>query len=139
MILDLKLELKKSFIKFYLVTLHLKLEPTVMPTFAQGSMTVVLGLVGPGLAYQLWDYGMKFGNASLLSVICYFARVMSMGLLVWFGKEPFSKSLIIACVLAIAGVFISSVDEKWLRDILSLKFLRVRFSNKKLIEEFPLG
>jgi drug/metabolite transporter (DMT)-like permease len=119
------------------LVLHYALEKTMVPTFAQGSMTIVLGLVGPGLAYQLWDYGMKFGNARLLSVSCYFARVMSMALLVWFGKEPFSSALVVACGLAIAGVFISTVDERWLKDILFGRFKRL-FGSKKLVERSQL-
>lgn len=117
--------------------LHVTLETTVTPTLSQGLMTITLGLVGPGLAYQLWDYGMKFGNARLLSVSCYFARIMSMALLVWFNKEPYSNTLVIACILAITGVFISSVDERWLKDLVFFKFFKTKF-NKKLIEEISI-
>lgn len=118
--------------------LHCMLEKTVVPTFGQGSMAIVLGLVGPGLAYQLWDYGMKFGNARLLNVCCYLARVMSMALLVYFGKEPFSSSLVIACAFAIAGVFISSVDERWLKDMIFILF-KIRLGGRRLVEESQLA
>ena len=115
------------------LALHLRCETTVIPSLGQGSMTVILGLVGPGLAYQLWDHGMKFGDPRLLSVCCYIARVISMALLVWFAKQPFSSALVIACVLAIAGVFISSVDERWLKAILVGRF-KPRVATKPLVE-----
>jgi drug/metabolite transporter (DMT)-like permease len=118
--------------------LHINFEKTVVPTFGQGTMTMVLGLVGPGLAYQLWDYGMKFGNAKLLGVSCYLARVMSMTLLVWFGKEPFSIQLVVACALAITGVFICTIDDKWLVRIICAGFRKIRFkpnTTKDLVED----
>jgi len=90
--------------------LHLNLERTVMPSSSQAGLAILLGLAGPGLAYQLWDYGMKFGNATWLSACCYFARMSAMALLVFFGKEPLSPHLLIACALATLGVVISSVN-----------------------------
>ena len=103
---------------------HCQFETTVIPDFHQGTMAVLLGLAGPGLAYQLWEYGIKFGDAKWLSVACYFARVTAMALLVYFGKEPYSTELVIACTLAIVGVFITSIDEKW------FKLLRPRLPKK---------
>lgn len=90
--------------------LHLVLEKTVTPDFEEVSMAVILGLSGPGLAYQLWDYGIKYGSLGILSTGCYFARVFALMLLVYFGKEPFSKELVIAGILATFGIFISSLD-----------------------------
>ena len=98
-------------------TFHFSLEKTIIPSASQGSMAIILGFAGPGLAYQLWDYGMKFGNAKLLSVSCYPARVLGMILLVYFGKEPFSISLVVACALTILGVFISTMDERLFRKL----------------------
>ncbi|MBS0290181.1 MAG: DMT family transporter [Proteobacteria bacterium] len=90
--------------------LHLKFETFVMPSWSQGSMAVITGLTGAGLAYQLWDFGVKFGNIYLLSAATYIARIAAMGLLVIFGKEPFTISLVIACLLSSCGVFISGLD-----------------------------
>ncbi|MGD9593111.1 MAG: DMT family transporter [Candidatus Berkiella sp.] len=90
--------------------LHLKFETFVVPTLTEGSLAVVTGISGAGIAYQLWDYGVKFGNVYLLSSVTYIARIMAMALLVMFGKEPLTMSLVIACALASLGVFVSSLD-----------------------------
>jgi drug/metabolite transporter (DMT)-like permease len=90
--------------------LHLQFETFVMPSVTQGSLAVITGLSGAGIAYQLWDYGVKFGDVYLLSTITYVARIAAMALLVMFGKEPLTLSLVIACALASLGVFISGLD-----------------------------
>lgn len=92
--------------------LHLKFETFVTPTWTQGSLAVLTGLSGAGIAYQLWDYGVKFGDVYLLSTITYGARIAAMALLVLFGKEPLTLSLVIACSLASLGVFISGLDSQ---------------------------
>lgn len=114
------------------LVLHLKLETTMIPTFTQGTYALLLGLAGPGLAYQLWDYGMKFGDAAWLGASCYFARMLGMTLLVLFGKEPFSTKLILSLALASAGVFISSADPKIVKKIIR-KYIVQGKSRLKLI------
>ncbi|MBS0286887.1 MAG: DMT family transporter, partial [Proteobacteria bacterium] len=74
--------------------LHLKFETFVTPTWTEGSLAVITGLSGAGIAYQLWDHGVKFGNIYLLSSITYVARIVAMALLVMFGKEPLTVSLV---------------------------------------------
>ncbi len=110
--------------------LHLKFETFVMPTMTEGSLAVLTGISGAGIAYQLWDYGVKFGNVYLLSSITYIARIIAMALLVMFGKEPLTLSLVIACGLASLGVFISSLDTASFR-----RFCR-KFTS---LSETPLG
>lgn len=95
--------------------LHLKFETFVMPTYTQGSLAILTGITGAGLAYQLWDYGVKFGDVYLLSSLTYIARISAMALLVIFGKAPLTLSLVIACTLASVGVFISSLDTASIR------------------------
>lgn len=92
------------------VILHLQCETFVTPTWTEGGLAIATGLSGAGIAYQLWDYGVKFGNVYLLSTITYVARIAAMTLLVMFGKEPLTLSLVIACFLASLGVFISSLN-----------------------------
>lgn len=93
------------------LVMHLCIETTVVPTCSEVSMAIMLGLAGPGLAYQLWDYGVKYGNISILSTGCYFARVCGLVLLVFFDKEPFSKELVIACILTFLGMLIGNIDK----------------------------
>ncbi len=95
--------------------LHLKFETFVMPTASEGSLAVLTGITGAGIAYQLWDHGVKFGNVYLLSSATYIARISAMALLVMFGKEPLTLSLVIACLLTSFGVFLSGLDTPTLK------------------------
>ncbi len=97
--------------------LHLLLENTIVPASYEVTMAIMLGLAGPGLAYQLWDYGIKHGSISILSTGCYFARVCALILLVFFDKEPFSKELVIAATLTFVGMLIGNVDNINIKNI----------------------
>lgn len=108
------------------VILHLKFETFVTPTWTQGGLAVLTGISGAGIAYQLWDYGVKFGDVYLLSAITYIARMIAMALLVMFGKEPLTLSLVIACVLASLGVFISSLDTRAFKQLCKKIFIPSR-------------
>jgi drug/metabolite transporter (DMT)-like permease len=103
--------------------LHLNMESFVMPSLEQGSLSVLTGLTGAGLAYQLWDYGVKHGEVYLLNILTYVARIVAMVLLVVMGKEPFSWGLVAACGLASLGVLVSTMDAKlfiaWLKKTFS--------------------
>lgn len=92
--------------------LHFQFETFVMPTVQEGSMAVITGITGAGIAYQLWDHGVKFGDVYLLSMLTYVARICAMALLVMFGKEPFTLTLVVACALASVGVMVSGLDTK---------------------------
>ena len=92
------------------LSLHVGTETFVMPTLKQGSLVVITGITGAGIAYQFWDYGVKFGNMFMLGMMTYVTRVGGMALLVIFGKEPFSYGLVLACLFATLGVFISTLD-----------------------------
>lgn len=105
--------------------IHMTFEKTVIPSLANGSLSVFLGVTGAGIAYQLWDYGVKFGNFRVLSSLTYFARVVGMVLLVSFGKEPFSWALVVAIILSCIGIFLSTVEKINLtRNLLKFKFIK---------------
>ncbi|MCS5711868.1 EamA family transporter [Candidatus Berkiella aquae] len=117
--------------------LHLKFETFVTPTWTQGSLAVVTGISGAGIAYQLWDYGVKYGDVYLLSTITYVARIAAMALLVMFGKEPLTWSLVIACSLASIGVFISGMDTKSFKQLCG-RFSFMRSSQLSTQPEMPV-
>lgn len=94
--------------------LHCQFETWVMPSGSQGVMVGLLGL-SSGIAYLLWSYGTQKGNIKLLSVLAYFTPVISMGLLVFCGKEPMSFALVLACLLVLSGVVIGSINWSRLR------------------------
>ena len=104
---------------------HCYLEKTVTPTLHQVGLASTLGILGAGLAYQLWDYGVKFGNFRLLGALTYFARISAMCMLVMLGKEPFSWELVVAVALSCVGIFLSTISKEWLYEKLSwLAFLK---------------
>ncbi len=115
--------------------LHLKFETFVMPTQSELGFTVLTGMTGAGMAYQLWDYGVKFGNVYLLSVLTYLARLAGLSLLVLFGKEPLSRELVMACLLATAGVIVSTTGLRALNPL--LLWTRIRYRSKLHLEDSP--
>ena len=102
--------------------IHLCIEVTIIPSCSEVGMAVMLGLAGPGLAYQLWDYGIKYGSISILSTGCYFTRVCALILLVCFDKEPFSKELVIACGLTCLGMLVGNIDQINIKQYLKYNF-----------------
>lgn len=91
---------------------HLKLETTVIPNTSEWIICITLGLTGAGIAYQLWDYGIKNGNINLLSSLTYLTPAISMWMLVSFGRQDMSWQLVIACGLVVIGVLIGNLDPK---------------------------
>lgn len=103
---------------------HLQFETYVMPSTHECSIAVLTGITGAGIAYQLWDYGVKHGEVYLLSMLTYVARIAAMALLVCFGKEPFSWTLVAACCLGSFGVMLSTIDNqtfrRWFKKVVQL-------------------
>ena len=83
---------------------HLIWEQTFWPDSTTQWVGVVgLGLGPVGLAFFTWDYGVKHGNLQLLGVLAYGAPLISVILLVAAGEGEASWSLLVACVLIVAG------------------------------------
>ncbi|HEV3044271.1 MAG TPA: DMT family transporter [Roseiarcus sp.] len=89
---------------------HFAFEPTVTPASA-GQWLAILGLgLGPvGLAFYVWDYGVKHGDIKMLGVAAYAAPVLSTLILVAAGFAPATASLAIACALIVAGAAVASI------------------------------
>ncbi|HET9484416.1 MAG TPA: DMT family transporter, partial [Xanthomonadales bacterium] len=68
---------------------HLVYESTVTPNALQWLGVLGIGLGPSGIAYVLWDHGVKRGDIALLGVLSYAAPVLSTLLLLVFGHaEP---------------------------------------------------
>lgn len=93
-------------------------EVFVLPSVGEFSATVILGITAAGIAYQLWDYGIKLGNFKLLSGLTYLARILAMALLVLFGREPFSWALVVAVILACVGIFLTTISRTTLSNFI---------------------
>jgi drug/metabolite transporter (DMT)-like permease len=88
---------------------HAAFERTVVPADA-GQWLAILGLgLGPiGLAFYVWDYGVKRGDIKMLGVAAYAAPVLSTFILVAAGVAPATSSLAVACALIVAGAAVAS-------------------------------
>jgi drug/metabolite transporter (DMT)-like permease len=92
---------------------HFVFEANVAPANA-GEWLAIAGLgFGPvGLAFYVWDYGVKNGDIRLLGVAAYAAAVLSTLILVAAGFAPATPSLALACALIVAGAAIASFKPK---------------------------
>lgn len=88
---------------------HLTLETTVWPetTIGWGSI-IALGLGPVGLAFYVWDIGVKRGNIQLLGVASYAAPLLSTVALVAAGIAKPTWALLIAALLIAVGAALAA-------------------------------
>jgi len=88
---------------------HLALEDTVWPS-TTGAWLAVAGLgLGPvGLAFYLWDQGMKHGDIRMLGVASYATPLLSTVLLATLGLGKVAPSVWLAALLITAGALLAS-------------------------------
>ena len=88
---------------------HLAFETTVAPASAtQWAAIVGLGLGPVGLAFYVWDYGVKHGDLRLLGVASYAAPALSTIILVAAGLATATFSLGLACALIVGGAVVAT-------------------------------
>ena len=88
---------------------HLAFETTVWPaSTGQWGALLLLGLGPVGLAFYIWDIGVKGGNIQLLGVMAYAAPVLSTFVLVLAGLAPATPSLFVAAALITLGAVVAS-------------------------------
>ena len=88
---------------------HLQFETALWPAGALGWLSVIgLGLGPVGLAFYVWDIGVKKGDIQLLGVASYAAPVLSTLILVLAGVAAPSWSLLAAAVLITAGASLAA-------------------------------
>jgi drug/metabolite transporter (DMT)-like permease len=91
--------------------LHVMLEQTIWPASATAWLAVVgLGLGPVGLAFYLWDEGMKRGDIRLLGVASYATPLVSTLVLAATGLGTATTTLWLAAALITAGALIASLD-----------------------------
>lgn len=81
------------------------IEPQQFEVSTNEIIFLILMSVGPaGGAFFAWDYGMRFGNAAMLTVLGFAAPVISTTLLIVTGFGSFEmRVLVAACLIAFAG------------------------------------
>ena len=88
---------------------HLAFENTVWPQGAIGWASIAaLGLGPVGLAFFVWDIGVKRGDIQLLGVASYAAPLLSTLALIAAGYAAASATLLIAAVLIAGGAFLAA-------------------------------
>jgi drug/metabolite transporter (DMT)-like permease len=88
---------------------HAAFETTALPASWTEIVAIVgLGLGPVGLAFYVWDYGVKNGDIRLLGVAAYAAPVLSTLILVAAGYAPATPSLALACGLIVGGAVVAS-------------------------------
>ena len=88
---------------------HLAFETTAWPgTPAAWSAVMALGIGPVGLAFFLWDIGMKRGDISLLGAASYLAPLLSTLILLAAGRTGFTLSLAFGCAAITLGAVIST-------------------------------
>lgn len=88
---------------------HLRFETLLWPENTLGWLSVIgLGLGPVGLAFYVWDIGVKKGDIQLLGVASYAAPVLSTLILVLAGVAAPSWSLLAAAILITAGAALAA-------------------------------
>lgn len=64
------------------------------------------------LAYAMWDFGMKQGNAQLIGVVSFLTPVMTAVYLVLLGLAELTTYLVAALLLIVAGIGIAKYGER---------------------------
>lgn len=89
---------------------HLAFEQTVVPDAGQWIAILALGAGPVGLAFFLWDHGMKHGSVPILGAGAYFAPLLSTALLIGFGQAKLNLDIALACTAIVAGALIAGRD-----------------------------
>ncbi len=88
---------------------HLGFETTQWPeTTLQWLAIVGLGLGPVGLAFFVWDHGMKQGNIALLGVLSYASPLFSTLLMIMAGFAEATWTVLVACAAITLGAFIAA-------------------------------
>jgi drug/metabolite transporter (DMT)-like permease len=90
---------------------HLLLEPTVWPD-SPWQWAAVLGLgLGPvGLAFYVWDIGVKQGDIQVLGAASYSAPLLSTLILILTGYAAYTHLVLVACLLITLGAVVAARD-----------------------------
>jgi drug/metabolite transporter (DMT)-like permease len=88
---------------------HVFLESTVWPTAGEEWAAIIgLGLGPVGLAFYLWDIGVKRGDIQLLGTLSYAAPLLSTVVLVAGGEARPTPTLLAAAALVTAGATLAA-------------------------------
>ena len=88
---------------------HMAVEETRWPADATGWASVAALGIGPvGLAFYVWDVGVKRGDIQLLGVASYAAPLLSTCVLILAGAAKATAALLIAALLIAGGAALAA-------------------------------
>ena len=91
--------------------IHFAIEPTVWPDNLMQWLAIVgLGLGPVGLAFYVWDIGVKHGDIQVLGAASYAAPLLSTAILILTGYAAYSNILLVACLLITGGAVLAAGD-----------------------------
>lgn len=104
--------------------LHFSTEQTAVLSQNQYLALLVMGIGPVGLAFFVWDYGIRFGNVRTLGTLAYAGPLIGATLLFSLGMAKFTPELMIAGLLILGGAAIGCMGGS----------LFARFRNKQALD-----
>jgi drug/metabolite transporter (DMT)-like permease len=92
------------------VLCHLAWETTTWPHGAEWLAVIGLGMGPVGIAFFVWDYGVKHGNLKTLGGLSYATPLLSTVLLIAFGRAAASGRIAAAALLIVGGAVLAARD-----------------------------
>ena len=89
---------------------HVLFEPSRWPAGWEWAAILALGLGPTGIAFFVWDIGMKKGDIRALGALSYATPLLSTVLLILFGKGAFTPAVAGAAVLIVGGAVLAAGD-----------------------------
>jgi drug/metabolite transporter (DMT)-like permease len=90
---------------------HLAFETTIWPTdWLQWAAIVGLGFGPVGLAFYVWDIGVKRGDIQVLGAASYATPLLSTLVLIISGVAAYSHTILAAALLIVAGAVLAAKD-----------------------------
>ena len=97
---------------------HGVVEVTVWPETSMQWLAILALGVGPvGVAFYVWDIGMKRGDIRVLGAASYATPLLSTAFLILAGFAAPSPSIVIAALLIAGGGLIAAKDMVWKRSV----------------------
>lgn len=97
---------------------HFMLEETIWPSGSTEWLAIIgLGLGPVGLAFYVWDYGVKHGDIQVLGAASYMTPLLSTLILVASGFTQLTPTIVIACLLITGGAAVAAKDLVFYRRI----------------------
>jgi drug/metabolite transporter (DMT)-like permease len=89
---------------------HVLFEPAYRGDWGQWLALLSMGFGPVGLAFYLWDIGMKTGDIKALGAASYLTPLLSTGLLLLAGRGEASLTLAIAALAIVGGAVLASKE-----------------------------